>query len=74
MQTAYTTIMVCFATTIALVVGMYFYLTWENRRRDQEQGEKRDPEASQRVDLIADGMLLEVDETDKENKSFRYIL
>ncbi|QPC73346.1 hypothetical protein HYE68_004098 [Fusarium pseudograminearum] len=73
-HTAYTTIMVCFAITIALVVGMYFYLTWENRRRDQEQGERRDPEASQRVDLIADGMLLEVDETDKENKNFRYIL
>ncbi|KAF0639427.1 hypothetical protein FPSE5266_08048 [Fusarium pseudograminearum] len=73
-HTAYTTIMACFAITIALVIGMYFYLTWENRRRDQEQGEKRDPEASQRVDLIADGMLLEVDETDKENKNFRYIL
>ncbi|GKU07219.1 dal5-allantoate and ureidosuccinate permease [Fusarium langsethiae] len=73
-HTAYTTILACFAITIALVVGMYLYLNWENRRRDQEQGEKRDPEESRRVDLSADGMLLQVDETDMENKNFRYIL
>lgn len=53
---------------------MYLYLAWENRRRDQEQGEKRDPEESRRVDLSADGTLLQVDETDKQNRNFRYIL
>ncbi|RBR06745.1 hypothetical protein FVER53590_12597 [Fusarium verticillioides] len=73
-HTAYTTIMVCYAITIALVVGIYFYLTWENRRRDNEQGVKRDPEESQQVDLTEDGALLQVDETDKQNKNFRYIL
>ncbi|KAF5599012.1 DAL5-Allantoate ureidosuccinate permease [Fusarium pseudoanthophilum] len=73
-HTAYTTIMVCYAITIALVVGIYFYLTWENRRRDNEQGVKRDPEESQQVDLAEDGALLQVDETDKQNKNFRYIL
>jgi hypothetical protein len=53
---------------------MYLYLNWENRRRDQEQGVKRDPEESQRVDLSTDGTLLQVDETDMQNKNFRYIL
>ncbi|KAF4344531.1 hypothetical protein FBEOM_1499 [Fusarium beomiforme] len=73
-HTAYTTILACFAITIALVVGMYFYLTWENRRRDNEQGVKRDPEESRQVDLTEDGTLLQVDETDIQNKNFRYIL
>jgi len=74
LQTAYTTILACFAITIVLVVGMYFYLAWENRHRDQEQGEKRDPEESRQVDLGVDGTLLEVDETDMQNRNFRYIL
>ncbi|KAF4953956.1 hypothetical protein FGADI_5605 [Fusarium gaditjirri] len=73
-HTAYTTIMVCYAITIALVVGVYFYLTWENRRRDNEQGVERDPEESRKVDLTEDGTLLQVDETDMQNKNFRYIL
>ena len=53
---------------------MYFYLAWENRRRDNAQGEKRDPEESRRVDLGVDGTLLDVDETDMQNRNFRYIL
>ncbi|KAF5659126.1 allantoate ureidosuccinate permease [Fusarium heterosporum] len=72
--TAYTTIMICYAITIALVVGIYFYLTWENRRRDSEQGVKRDPEESRQVDLSEDGTLLQVDETDRQNKNFSLCL
>ncbi|RSL95380.1 hypothetical protein CEP52_012069 [Fusarium oligoseptatum] len=73
-QTAYTTILACFAITIVLVVAMRFYLAWENNRRDKEQGVQRDPEETRQVDLHTDGTLLDVDETDVQNRNFRYIL
>jgi hypothetical protein len=47
---------------------------WENARRDKEQGVKIDPEASRQILLSAEESRLQVDQTDKENKSFRYIL
>jgi hypothetical protein len=47
---------------------------WENARRDKEQGVKLDPEEVRRVNISADEDVLQVDETDKENRSFRYIL
>ncbi|KAM0339126.1 hypothetical protein ACHAPU_011079 [Fusarium lateritium] len=50
-HTAYITIMICYTITIALVAVIYFYLTWENRRRDDEQGVKRDPKESRQVEL-----------------------
>lgn len=53
---------------------MRFYLSWENGRRDKEQGVHIDPEEVRHVDLETDGDLLNVDETDIQNKSFRYIL
>ncbi|KAL6355617.1 hypothetical protein LRP88_11220 [Fusarium phalaenopsidis] len=73
-HTAYTTILACFAITIVLVVAMRFYLAWENNRRDKEQGVQRDPEETRQVDLHTDGTLLDVDETDIQNRNFRYIL
>ncbi|KAJ5085197.1 major facilitator superfamily domain-containing protein [Penicillium argentinense] len=73
-HTAYTTILVCFVITIALVVALRLYLAWENGRRDTEQGVHIDPEEKRYVDLNADGTLLQVDETDLQNRSFRYIL
>ncbi|CAH0025176.1 unnamed protein product [Clonostachys rhizophaga] len=73
-HTAYTTILVCFAITIALVVALRLYLSWENGRRDKEQGVYVDPEEIRHVDLNVDGTLLQVDETDIQNRSFRYIL
>ncbi|KAJ4328668.1 hypothetical protein N0V84_000859 [Fusarium piperis] len=72
--TAYTTILACFSITIVLVVAMLFYLAWENNRRDKEQGVNRDPEETRQVDLNTDGTLLQVDETDIQNRNFRYIL
>lgn len=53
---------------------MRFYLAWENNRRDKEQGVQRDPEETRQVDLNTDGTLLDVDETDVQNRNFRYIL
>lgn len=73
-QTAYTTILVCYAVTIGLVIVFRFYLMWENARRDKEQGVKIDPEEVRRVNLSTDEVALQVDLTDEENRSFRYIL
>ncbi|CAG8216443.1 unnamed protein product [Penicillium salamii] len=73
-HTAYTTIVICFAITIAMVIGFRFYLSWENARRDKEQGTKIDPEEYRRVEIRTDGDMPQVDQTDKQNKSFRYIL
>ncbi|XHF99620.1 hypothetical protein AWENTII_003115 [Aspergillus wentii] len=73
-KTAYTTILVCFAITIAMAVFFWAYLGYINRKRDQEQGTHIDPEEIRAVDLEADTGLEEVDETDRQNKSFRYIL
>lgn len=50
------------------------YLDWENRRRDRVQGVKIDPEETRAVDLESDEALADVDETDVQNKNFRYIL
>ncbi|KAJ6099660.1 hypothetical protein N7467_001195 [Penicillium canescens] len=73
-HTAYTTILVCYAITIGLLVGFRFYLMWENARRDKEQGVKIDPEEVRQISLSPDEEVLQVDETDIQNRSFRYIL
>jgi cell division protein FtsX len=73
-QTAYTTILACYAITIGLVIVFRFYLVWENARRDKEQGVKIDPEEVRRINISADEDVLHVDQTDKDNRSFRYIL
>ncbi|KAF7555492.1 hypothetical protein G7Z17_g2110 [Cylindrodendrum hubeiense] len=73
-HTAYTTILVCFAITIVLVIVFRLFLSWENGRRDKEQGVNINPEDVRHVDLDSDEGLLQVDETDIQNKNFRYIL
>lgn len=73
-KTAYTAILACFAITIALVVLMRLYLARENKTRDREQGVRRDAEETRDIDLAADENLLDVDETDKQNRDFRYIM
>lgn len=47
---------------------------WENARRDKEQGVKIDPEETRHVALDTDDAVLQVDQTDKQNRSFRYVL
>lgn len=42
--------------------------------RDREQGVRRDAEETREIDLAADENLLDVDETDKQNRDFRYIM
>ncbi|KAF9890765.1 hypothetical protein FE257_005634 [Aspergillus nanangensis] len=73
-KTAYTTILICFAITIVMALGFRVYLQLENRRRDREQGVRIDAEESRPVHVDADEDLDQVDETDKQNRSFRYVL
>ncbi|KAJ5979558.1 hypothetical protein N7481_006856 [Penicillium waksmanii] len=73
-HTAYTTILVCYAISIGLLVGFRFYLVWENARRDKEQGVKIDPEETRRIEITTDEDINHVDQTDKQNRYFRYIL
>ncbi|KAL5365943.1 major facilitator superfamily domain-containing protein [Aspergillus floccosus] len=73
-QTAYTTWMICFVLTIFLSLGMRVYLRWENRRRDREQEMHVDAEDKLTVDFQTDGQLDNVDETDRMNRGFRYVL
>lgn len=57
-----------------MVIVFRLYLSWENGRRDKEQGVKINPEDVRHVDLDNDEGLLQVDETDIQNRNFRYIL
>lgn len=57
-----------------MILGLRFYLVWENKGRDKAQGIHIDAEDSREVDLHTDKALAALDETDWENKSFRYVL
>lgn len=73
-QTAYTTMLICFVLTIVFAAGLRLYLVWENRRRDREQDVHIDAEEKWTVDFEADGQLGELDETDRANRGFRYVI
>ncbi|KAF7586079.1 hypothetical protein BBP40_009610 [Aspergillus hancockii] len=73
-HTAYTAILICFAIAIVLAIILRVYLEWESRRRDEEQGEHIDPEGTRGIDLHTDEALDQADETDLQNRSFRYVV
>ncbi|KAH8895497.1 MFS general substrate transporter [Thozetella sp. PMI_491] len=73
-HTAYNTILICFVIIIVLVLVLRVYLARVNSIRDKEQGVRIIPEEVRDVDLSQDGVLHEIDETDWENKKFRYVL
>ncbi|KAL4898026.1 major facilitator superfamily domain-containing protein [Aspergillus ambiguus] len=72
--TAYTEILVCFGITIVLTIIFRVYLDMVNKQRDREQGVHIEAEESRVVHLDTDDSLDEVDETDIQNRSFRYVL
>lgn len=57
-----------------MVLGLRVYLDQENKRRDKLQGVQIHAEEVRKVDLQVDEVLVEIDETDRENMSFRYAL
>jgi len=64
----------CLAVAVFMLIGLRVYLDLENKRRDTLQGAHVSAEDVREVDLQTDEALVEVDETDRENKSFRYAL
>ncbi|KAL4808353.1 major facilitator superfamily domain-containing protein [Aspergillus unguis] len=73
-STAYTTILTCYAIAIVMAALFRVYLSWTNSRRDKAQGVHIDPEETREIDLHVDEELNNVDETDLQNRGFRYIL
>lgn len=57
-----------------MLIGLRVYLDLENKRRDHLQGTHISAEDIRDVDLHTDEALIEIDETDRENMSFRYAL
>ncbi|KAH6688330.1 major facilitator superfamily domain-containing protein [Plectosphaerella plurivora] len=72
-ETAFTALLIIYCIIIVLVLAFRQYLAWENKRRDSIQGVSIDPEAKDAAPPQVEAMR-EVDETDWENKSFRYYL
>ncbi|KAH8645733.1 putative vitamin H transporter [Xylariales sp. PMI_506] len=67
--TAFTSLLICFCLAIASIVSLAFYMSLQNNKRDKENLSSS---------AVIDGENLDssmtVDETDWENKSFRYCL
>jgi hypothetical protein len=57
-----------------MAVFLRIYLHWQNQRRDKQQGTYVDPEDSRLEDSQSAVALENLDETDMENKRFRYVL
>ncbi|KAK0216190.1 major facilitator superfamily domain-containing protein [Armillaria fumosa] len=56
-QTAFRTIMICYALVVVLALGLRFYLVWVNRRRANLEGDAMDGELDEDVtDLKTVGM------------------
>ncbi|KFZ12691.1 hypothetical protein V502_06973 [Pseudogymnoascus sp. VKM F-4520 (FW-2644)] len=73
--TAYNGCIGSLSVVIVLGIVLRFYLDWENKRRDKDQGVYIDPEAKDIFENDLDEMMLaRVSQTDWENKSFRYYL
>ncbi|KAF5234777.1 hypothetical protein FANTH_11966 [Fusarium anthophilum] len=72
-STAFTALFVIFCILIGLILAFRQYLAWENSRRDKAQGMYIDAESPERD--VMSGVVMEAsDETDFENKNFRYYL
>lgn len=69
---ALTTILGCFCACFVVAVGFRFYLIWANKSRDKKYGVvKEEISEDERLEGILNGMK---DQTDMENKQFRYVL
>lgn len=68
--TAFTGLLACFCLAVVSILGLRFYMSWENRRRDAEFG----PITERGVEGSSDEVETGTDETDWNNKTFRYHL
>ncbi|KAK6387724.1 hypothetical protein LTS17_000993 [Exophiala oligosperma] len=80
-QSAYAAILACMCIGLATVLGLRFYMAWENKRRDRAQGCMIDPEPKieSAVNFAgetegSDGGNMDLDVSDWANERFRYCL
>lgn len=73
-QSAFVGIMVCMIIAAISIIALRQYMAWDNKRRDRDQGVCIDPEVEDVSDVHARLVKAGVDETDWENKRFRYFL
>ncbi|KAI8718241.1 MFS domain-containing protein [Fusarium sp. LHS14.1] len=71
--TAFTALFVITCVLLGTIFAFRQYLAWENVRRDKAQGVHIDAESPQ-SDTVPTVVMEATDETDFENKSFRYYL
>lgn len=71
---AFEGIMICMILAGLSIMALRQYMAWENKRRDRDQGVSIDPEVEDAVQTNARLVKAGVDETDWENKQFRYFL
>lgn len=72
---AFEGILVCIALAAVSIMILRQYMVWENKRRDREQGVHIDPEVRGEQESTEDHLVQAgLDETDWENKQFRYYL
>ena len=70
---AFEGILICMALSAISIMVLRQYMAWENKRRNREQGITIDPETA--VSQIEEHLVQSgLDETDWENKKFRYYL
>ena len=68
--TAFTGLLACFCLAVASIAVLRVYMSWENHRRDAQFG----PITENNTDTISDEIETGTDETDWDNKTFRYHL
>lgn len=74
-NSAFEGILVCMVISALSIMALRQYMDWENKRRDREYGVHIDPEVKGSADSTADHLVQAgLDETDWENKRFRYYL
>lgn len=70
-QTAFNIMIACFVLNVAIVLTMRQLMAWWNQKRDQEMGDDNIMMGEAAENAYE---MLELDETDWENKNIRYSL
>lgn len=73
-QSAFEGIMICMIIAGISIMALRQYMVWDNKRRDRDQGVCIDPEVEDASHAHTRLVRAGVDETDWENKQFRYFL
>jgi MFS transporter, ACS family, allantoate permease len=72
--TAFTAMLTCFCLAIGVITALRIVMDLQNKKRDKDQGVNIDPGKQDNEECQVDMEVVKVDETDWENRKFRYIL